>query len=130
MHGKSSVSTVGSWLLTDLCACFMSLLTFEPICFVRYSWRSFEFSVRGNSIYHAVMQTGMASARTGNMDHARTNESDHKNLLHETNWKRLLTESHLYTYSSKRCLIPDVSILDISLIRFLFNSLQKAQQQL
>ena len=76
------------------------------------------------------MQTGIASVRTGNMDHARTNESDHKNLLHETNWKRLLTESHLYTYSSKRCLIPDVAILDISLIRFLFNCLQKAQQKL
>ena len=76
------------------------------------------------------MQTGMASARTGNMDHARTHESDHKNLLHETNWKRLLTESHLYTYSSKRCLIPDVAILDISLIRFLFNCLQKGQQKL
>ena len=74
------------------------------------------------------MQTGIASVRTGNMDHARTNESDHKNLLHETKWKRLLTESHLYTYSSKMCLIPDVSILDISLIRFLFNCLQKAQQ--
>ena len=81
-------------------------------------------------IYYAVLQTDMASARTGNMDHARTNESDHKNLLQETNWRRLLTESTLYTYSSKRCLIPDVAILDISLIRFLFNCLQKAQQKL
>ena len=72
----------------------------------------------------------MASARTGNMDHARTNESDHKNLLQETNWRRLLTESNLYTYSSKRCLIPDVAILDISLIRLLFNFLPKAQQKL
>ena len=72
----------------------------------------------------------MASARTGNMDHARTNESDHKNLLQETNWKRLLTESHLYTYSSKRCLIPDFAILDISLIRLLSNFLPKAQQKL
>ena len=92
---------------------------------LRYSAHSFEVSVRGNLIYYAVLQTDMASARTGNMDHARTNESDHKNLLQETNWRRLLTESNLYTYSSKRCLIPDVAILDISLIRLLFNFLPK-----
>ena len=72
----------------------------------------------------------MASARTGNMDHARTNESDHKNSLQETNLKRLLTESHLYTYSSKTCLIPDVAILDISLIRLPSNFLPKVQQKL